>query len=234
MKKVRDGFTHAGYVSSRICYDQFLFEQAAKHSLIRIIQGINIQQIKSTVDYIELTSKDSAHVIKAKLVVGADGAHSVLAKLLHHEIDKKHYSGGLRQYWEGVTGFDEGDPIELHFYKNTLPGYFWIFPMANNKANVGIGIKSDVISKKRINIKQVMDEQSFDVICFFTPSGVKSLFDNYPTFQQNNTNIGAFGNNTVKAVEEAGLKLEIKAPAPQAPSMVAALDKYLAAFGIKK
>lgn len=84
------------------------------------------------------------------------------------------------------------------------------------------------------DIKQVMDAQSFDVICFFTPSGVKSLFDNYPAFQQNNTNIGAFGNNTVKAVEEAGLKLEIKAPAPQAPSMVAALDKYLAAFGIKK
>jgi flavin-dependent dehydrogenase len=64
----------------------------------------------------------------------------------------------LRQYWEGVTGFDEGDPIELHFYKNTLPGYFWIFPMANNKANVGIGIKSDVISKKKINIKLIMDD----------------------------------------------------------------------------
>lgn len=84
------------------------------------------------------------------------------------------------------------------------------------------------------DIKQVMDGQSFDVICFFTPSGVKSLFDNYPAFKQDNIEIGAFGSNTVKAVEEAGLKLEIKAPAPQAPSMVAALDKYLAGLGVKK
>jgi len=157
MKKVRDGFTHAGYVSSRICYDYFLFEQAAKSSLIRILQGVTIQHVKSTVDYVELTSKDSAYVIKTQLVVGADGAHSILAKLTGGELDKKHYSGGLRQYWENVTGFDEGNPIELHFYKNTLPGYFWIFPMSNNKANVGIGIKSDVISKKRINIKEIMD-----------------------------------------------------------------------------
>lgn len=84
------------------------------------------------------------------------------------------------------------------------------------------------------DIRPVMDEKSFDVICFFTPSGVKSLFDNYPTYQQNGTFIGAFGSNTVKAVEDAGLKVEIKAPAPQSPSMVAALDKYLASVLEKK
>lgn len=72
----------------------------------------------------------------------------------------------------------------------------------------------------------------YDVICFFTPSGVKSLFDNVPRYKQNGTVIGAFGNNTSKAVEDAGLKLTIKAPEPQAPSMVAALEKFLA--GSKK
>lgn len=79
------------------------------------------------------------------------------------------------------------------------------------------------------DVKEVMDKTNYDVICFFTPSGVKSLFDNYPTFEQNGTSIGAFGNNTLKAVEEAGLKAAIKAPAPQTPSMVAALDQYLGA-----
>jgi uroporphyrinogen-III synthase len=73
-----------------------------------------------------------------------------------------------------------------------------------------------------------MDKQEFDVICFFTPSGVRSLFDNYPSFVQNGTFIGAFGNNTIKAIEEAGLNVEIKAPAPHAPSMIAALDIFLA------
>jgi uroporphyrinogen-III synthase len=84
------------------------------------------------------------------------------------------------------------------------------------------------------DVKDMLSTTAFDVICFFTPSGVKSLFDNAPQFQQNGTIIGAFGSNTSKAVEDAGLLLEIKAPQPQAPSMVAALEKYLSAQVIKK
>jgi len=75
--------------------------------------------------------------------------------------------------------------------------------------------------------KELLTNTEYDVICFFTPSGVKSLFDSMPKFKQNGTVIGAFGSNTIKAVEEAGLTLEIKAPEPQTPSMVAALDKFL-------
>src|SRR5450432_730633 len=84
------------------------------------------------------------------------------------------------------------------------------------------------------DVKEVLTLNEYDVICFFTPSGVKSLFDNLPKFKQNGTVIGAFGSNTSRAVEEAGLKLEIKAPLPQTPSMVAALEQYLAAFTRKK
>jgi uroporphyrinogen-III synthase len=77
------------------------------------------------------------------------------------------------------------------------------------------------------DIKPVMNEQRFDVICFFTPSGVRSLFDNIPDYQQNGTIIGAFGSNTLKAVEDFGLQLQIKAPLPESPSMITALDRYL-------
>src|SRR6478609_3574593 len=77
------------------------------------------------------------------------------------------------------------------------------------------------------DIRATLDTKDFDVICFFTPSGVKSLYDNFPGFKQNGTVIGAFGNNTSKAVEEAGLELEIKVPSPQKPSMVSALDQFL-------
>jgi len=83
------------------------------------------------------------------------------------------------------------------------------------------------------DVRVVMDTKDFDIICFFTPSGVRSLFDNYPRFNQNGTLIGAFGNNTVKAGEEAGLQVDIKAPAPQSPSMISALDHYLA-LSVKK
>ncbi len=83
------------------------------------------------------------------------------------------------------------------------------------------------------DLKPIFEKTKFDIICFFTPSGIKSLLTSFPDFKQNGTSIGAFGNNTSKAVEEAGFNLVIKAPIPQAPSMVSALDKYLAAFSAK-
>lgn len=84
------------------------------------------------------------------------------------------------------------------------------------------------------DVKDLLAKNHFDIICFFTPSGIKSLFDNVPKFKQNGTVIGAFGGNTSRAAEEAGLTLEIKAPLPQAPSMVAALDKFLSELEKKK
>ncbi len=84
------------------------------------------------------------------------------------------------------------------------------------------------------DVKELLSSKEYHVICFFTPSGVKSLFDNMPKFKQNGTVIGAFGNNTARAVEESGLKLSIKAPEPQTPSMVAALEKFLSSETKKK
>jgi uroporphyrinogen-III synthase len=103
--------------------------------------------------------------------------------------------------------------------------------LKNNKCEFALAFMYRTISN---DILQVMENVDYDVICFFTPSGVRSLFDNVPTFKQNGTCIGAFGGNTSKAVEDAGLTLEIKAPAPQAPSMVAALEQFLVAELKKK
>ncbi|QNM84799.1 uroporphyrinogen-III synthase [Polaribacter pectinis] len=67
----------------------------------------------------------------------------------------------------------------------------------------------------------------YDVLVFFSPSGIESLFKNFPNFKQNDTRIAAFGNSTVNAVTEAGLKCDIQAPSPETPSMTMALDKYI-------
>ncbi len=83
-------------------------------------------------------------------------------------------------------------------------------------------------------VKEVMDKTEFDIICFFTPSGIKSLLDNYPDYQQNGTSFGAFGSNTMKFAEDAGFKVDIKAPAPQAPSMVAALEQFFSKQNVVK
>ena len=83
------------------------------------------------------------------------------------------------------------------------------------------------------DIKDVID-RNYDIICFFTPGGVRSLLENFPGYAQNGTKLGAFGLNTFKAAEDAGLTLDIKAPMPQTPGMVSALDKYLQSLSGKK
>jgi uroporphyrinogen-III synthase len=68
---------------------------------------------------------------------------------------------------------------------------------------------------------------------FFSPSGIKSLFENFPNFEQNDTLIAVFGNTTVKAATEQGLRVDIQAPTPETPSMIMALEKYIKAANKK-
>ncbi len=70
---------------------------------------------------------------------------------------------------------------------------------------------------------------NYDILVFFTPAGIKSLFKNFPKFKQNKTRIACFGPTTAKAVKEAGLNLDIHAPNPKAPSMTLALEQYISA-----
>ena len=95
--------------------------------------------------------------------------------------------------------------------------------LKNHHCEYAIPVLYKIISN---DIKDVIARE-YDVICFFTPGGVKSLMENFPKYKQNGTKIGAFGANTFKAAEDAGLKLDIKAPLPQAPSMISALDNFL-------
>ena len=67
----------------------------------------------------------------------------------------------------------------------------------------------------------------YDILVFFSPSGIKSLFQNFPNFEQNNTRIAAFGKTTFKAVTDAGLKVDIEAPTAKAPSMTMAIEQYI-------
>lgn len=67
----------------------------------------------------------------------------------------------------------------------------------------------------------------YDILVFFSPEGIKSLFKNFPDFEQNNTRIATFGTTTTKAAEEAGLEINIKAPTPEFPSMTKAIEEYI-------
>jgi len=77
-------------------------------------------------------------------------------------------------------------------------------------------------------------EVKYDCIAFFSPSGINSLFVNFPDFKQNNTRIAAFGPTTAQAVRDAGLELDIEAPMPNAPSMTGAIEVYIQQQSTKK
>ena len=74
----------------------------------------------------------------------------------------------------------------------------------------------------------------YDILVFFSPSGIKSLFENFPDFKQNDTRIAVFGNTTVKAAAENGLRVDIQAPTPETPSMTMALEKYIKEINHRK
>lgn len=72
-----------------------------------------------------------------------------------------------------------------------------------------------------------LSDVKYDVLVFFSPLGIKSLYENFPDFTQDATRIAVFGNSTSRAVEEHGLTINIQAPAPEVPSMTMALERYL-------
>ncbi len=70
-------------------------------------------------------------------------------------------------------------------------------------------------------------KDEYDMLVFYSPSGVKALLQNFPDFEQNKIKIGSFGASTAKAVREAGLRLDIEAPRPEAPSMTMAIEQFI-------
>ena len=69
----------------------------------------------------------------------------------------------------------------------------------------------------------------YDMLVFFSPSGIESLFKNFPDFKQNDTKIAAFGPTTAKAIKERNLRLDVHAPQPQFPSMTMAIENFVKA-----
>ena len=102
--------------------------------------------------------------------------------------------------------------------------------LIENKCGYAIPVLYEIISN---DVKEIFQGHHYDIICFFTPLGVRSFKENCPDFNQNSTLIGAFGDNTRKAVISAGLKPDIIAPQPQMPSMVAALENFLSGHNKK-
>src|SRR5205823_3429444 len=95
--------------------------------------------------------------VHTQLIVGAEGDRSIVARqLAGFRKQDQYYCAGLRAYFKGVKNFHQQNYIELHFIKELLPGYLWIFPLPNGEANVGVGMLSAAVSRRKVNLKKVM------------------------------------------------------------------------------
>ncbi|WP_111707195.1 uroporphyrinogen-III synthase [Lutibacter citreus] len=100
-----------------------------------------------------------------------------------------------------------------------------IVPITMNE--LGVNWTRAILFKTVVSDLSNLENVVYDILVFFSPSGIDSLFKNFPDFEQKNTRIAVFGNSTIKAATEAGLKCNIEAPTPETPSMTMALEKYI-------
>ncbi|MCP4458194.1 MAG: uroporphyrinogen-III synthase [Cytophagales bacterium] len=102
--------------------------------------------------------------------------------------------------------------------KNEIPKFLQENDFDYNEATIYRTVSSDLSDLSDVN---------YDVLAFYSPSGIESLYSNFPEFKQNKTRIAVFGPTTAKAAKDAGLILDIQAPLPNAPSMTGALELYI-------
>lgn len=158
-KYEKDRYAAPGYVSKRIDFDNFLIEEVKRRDNIEYHDGTAIDKYEKTERGFIASNKDKTFQFDARLLIVADGAHSSFSK--HYaglDKDPKHHAAAIRAYYKDIEGLHEDNFLELHYIKEIQPGYFWIFPLPNGYANVGLGMRSDYIGKHRVKLKAVLDD----------------------------------------------------------------------------
>jgi geranylgeranyl reductase family protein len=149
-----------GFTVPRMDFDYFLFQKMQLSEHCNIFQKAKVTTIEDLGKKgirVLMTYNNEQYEISAPLIVGADGDKSIVRKkFVNSGVSDKAYCVGLRGYYEGVADLKADNYIELHFLPEMLPGYLWIFPLPNGQANVGVGILSEKIKEKKINLREQM------------------------------------------------------------------------------
>ena len=146
------------FVCPRTVFDQLLLDRAVAAGA-EVRQGAEVEGLlweKGRVVGVRV----AAHMqpIHAPLVVGADGAYSAVVRGLGlPQLEERFYAAAVRAYYDGVTGFDERHFMEIHFVDEAMPGYFWIFPLGEGRANVGVGMLSHEVKRRGVRLKALLD-----------------------------------------------------------------------------
>ena len=141
------------YTCARINFDNFLFTLVKNKTQVEVYECVVIKNLKISENKVTFFEETNDIFFEATMIIGADGAQSLLAKLLTaRTIDRDHHVGSVRSYYKDVTG-TVSNTTEVFFEKKSLPSYLWVFPLPGNVCNVGFGMLSSTIARKKINLR---------------------------------------------------------------------------------
>ena len=137
------------YNCKRSSFDDFMLNRVKNHTNVNVFEGIRIKEIKIG-DRVEIAGIDSGFSISSDMIIGCDGANSIVSKLCNNGTDKNSYGNAIRAYYKKVDSSEDSNDF---FMIDNIPGYFWIFPVGEHTFNVGLGLTANS-SDRKLDIKK--------------------------------------------------------------------------------
>ena len=155
----KNNFITKGFVIPRKIFDHYLFKKAKE--VAEVLEGFKVKDIVhdgNKLNGVRGINKDGdEQIIEAPIVLGCDGANSIVARKLDtYKRGMDNTAVAIRCYYEGVEGLS--NQIELHYISEVKPGYFWLFPAGEGKANIGIGLSKNDAKKENRTLTNIMEE----------------------------------------------------------------------------
>jgi geranylgeranyl reductase family protein len=146
-----------GFVCKRRDFDHYILQKALKWSSVNFMPNTVIEKIDKIADSFILTDRTGKIQIRTRLLLLATGSHRTAIRSGFPDYPPVSGEGiGVRAYFENVKGSDQNHAIEIHFLKELLPWYFWIFPFNDGSANVGLALPMNLARKNPLSLKELL------------------------------------------------------------------------------
>lgn len=148
-------WVNEAYTMRRIDWDRFLWQGVMEDTATATYEGVHIKEVYPVSGGLGVT--DGQQAWEAPIVIGADGAQSRLNRLLTHDkTDLQHHIAAVRGYYKGVSGL-QPDTTEIYVHPDFPAAYFWVFPVGEEAANIGVGMLSSRIAQKGAKLRTVLE-----------------------------------------------------------------------------
>jgi geranylgeranyl reductase family protein len=153
-KELHFSWSLEAYTATRMSFDNFLFTLVKQQTGFDTLENTEVNDIIRTEQGFSLAIRNSDRRFQCTMLIGADGTNGLSAKKLTGlQMNRKHHVAAVRAYYTGIAELED-TCTEVYFDRKYLPGYFWVFPIKGGLANVGMGILSDDVVQKNMNVKK--------------------------------------------------------------------------------